>query len=82
MEEHVPMNPVSCHRQGLGLSRREFAQLLGVAYDRIAAIERGHARQIPATWATPLANAGVADFAALRAAYAEWRKSVAMSLAK
>lgn len=73
-------NPIRQARETLGMSRREFAQVLKLSYERIAAAELGHVRQLPGSWRTALAEAGISDFADLASQYDRWRQDKADAL--
>lgn len=80
MDDLDAKNPIRQARETLGLSRREFAQVLELSYERIAAAELGHIRQLPRGWQVALAQAGFQDFEELAAQYDRWRQNQAAAL--
>lgn len=68
------MNPIKAIREARGISRAEFAMMLGRSYNQLATIELGHARAIPTTWREQLEAAGC-DFDQLSRDYTAWRSS-------
>lgn len=66
-------NPITELRLALGLSRRDFALALGVGYNALNQLERGHPRRIPTGILSALEAAGH-DAAQLDARYRAWRE--------
>jgi DNA-binding XRE family transcriptional regulator len=80
MDAFDEQNPIRRARERLGLSRLELAQLLDVSYERVAATELGHARQLPRHWRIALAKVGITNFAELAVQYNDWRQAKAVAL--
>jgi transcriptional regulator with XRE-family HTH domain len=77
-EEHMSKNPIATKREQMGLSRHEFAILLGVNYSVLGNVETGRTH-LPRSWAEKVREAGL-DYPALAAANAEWRQELHLAL--
>lgn len=74
------VNPAVALRQRSGLSRREFAQRLGLSYSQWAALELGYPTVVSARVLWALHRAGV-DAEAFARAYRRWRDDLAKEAA-
>lgn len=73
--EMPDVNPAVALRTKYGLSRREFAQRLGLSYGQWAQLELGYPRWVSARVLWALSRAGE-DAEAFARAYRRWRDSL------
>lgn len=67
-------NPLVATRKARGLSRPQFAMLVGLGYTQIASAEAGHQLTLPERWRPNFESAGL-DFDGLSGQYTTWREA-------
>lgn len=68
------LNPLVQARKDKGLSRPQFAMLVGLGYTQIASAESGHHQKLPEHWRANFESAGL-KFDDLSSSYLAWREA-------
>jgi DNA-binding XRE family transcriptional regulator len=72
-------SPLQLAREARAMTRKDLAIALDVEYNRVAAIEGGVSRQIPASWRAAMDAAGF-DYEAINGAFVAWRRGLAVTV--